>query len=102
MAVVSALDLQDQIAPGGGTREMDRIERGLTARVVEAPLGKAEPPLELLGDGNRVLRWSGEVSAPLDLGLHGGDDRGVGVSHAHRAEAVVEVDVLVAVHVPNA
>jgi hypothetical protein len=99
--VVRALDLEDHIAARGAARHVDRVHRRLGAGVGEAPLRQAEAPGELLGDHDRPLGGRGEVRALLDAALDGVDDYGVRVADAHDAEAVVEVDVLVAVHVPD-
>ena len=101
VAVVGALDLQHQVAAGGGAREVDGVHRGLGAGVGEAPLRQAEAAHELLGDDDRALGGRGEVRAAPGALAHRGHDGRVGVAHAHHAEAVVEVDVLVAVDVPH-
>ena len=81
---------------------MDGVHGRLGAGVREAPLGQPEAPPQLLGDDDRALGRGGEVRAARRAGRDRGDDRRVGVADAHDAEAVVEVDVLVAVHVPHA
>jgi hypothetical protein len=101
VAVVGALDLEHHVAPGGGAREVDGVHRRLGAGVGEAPLRQAEAALELLGHHDRALGRGGEVRPAPGALAHGGDDGRVGVAHAHHAEAVVEVDVLGAVHVPH-
>src|SRR5919108_696721 len=57
---------------------------------------------QLLADCDRALGGGSEVGAAVHLRLHGGGDGRVRVADAHDAEAVVEVDVLVAVDVPHA
>jgi hypothetical protein len=52
-------------------------------------------------DRDRALGRRGEVGALVHARLDGGGDRRVGVADAHDAEAVVEVEVLVAVDVPD-
>src|SRR5256712_11764412 len=73
----------------------------LGAWVCEPPLGLAEAPRQLVGDDDSVLDGLREVGAALDLPLDGVDDLRVGVADHHDAEAVVKVDVFVAVHVPH-
>ena len=101
VAVVRAEDLDDRVAARGGARDADRIHRGLGARVRVPPLRQAPAALQLVGDDDRVLGRGGEVRAllhALDDGLR--DDR-VRMALDHRAEAVVEVDHLRAVDVPD-
>ena len=102
MAVVGALDLQDHVAAGRGARQVHGVHRRLGARVGEAPLRQAVAAHELLRDDDRALRRRGEVRADPGALAHGGGDLRVAVADAHHAEAVVEVDVLVAVDVPHA
>ena len=101
MAVVGALDLQQQVAARGAAGEVDAVERRLGAGVGEAPVREAEAVAQRLGDDDRALGGGGEVRALVHARLHGGGDGRVGVADAHDAEAVVEVDVLVAVDVPD-
>ena len=63
---------------------------------------QAEAAVQLLGDLHRLLGGGAEVGAERGALADRRDDRGVGVALDHRAEAVVEVDVLVAVDVPDA
>ena len=102
MAVVGALDLQDHVAAGDPAGEVDRVHRRLGAGVGEPPLRQAEAVGELLGDDDRAVGGGGEVGAEVDPRLDRVADRRVGVADGHDAEAVVEVDVLVAVDVPDA
>jgi hypothetical protein len=101
VAVVGALDLDDHVAARDAAGEVDRVHRRLGPGVREAPVREAPAAAQLLGHGDRPLGGSGEVRAGVHLRLHrGGDDR-VGMADAHDAEAVVEVQVLVAVDVPH-
>ena len=101
VAVVGALDLDDHVAPGEAAREVDGVHRRLGAGVGEAPVGEAPAAAQLLGDDDRALGRRREVRALVHLRLDGGGDDRVGVADAHDAEAVVEVEVLVAVDVPH-
>ncbi len=102
VAVVGPLDLEDHVATGGAPRQVDRGHGRLGAGVGEPPLGKAEAAAELLGDHDRAVGGGREVGAQVDPRLDGRAHRRVGVADAHHAEAVVEVDVLVSVDVPDA
>ena len=94
VAVVAALDLDDEVAPGDGPHQVDGVHRGLGARVAEAPQGQPEAPAELLGHDDGVLGRLGEVGAERHPALHRLDDRRVGVTDEHHAVAGVQVDVL--------
>ena len=63
MAVVSALDLDDQVAAGDRPRQMDRIHRRLGARVGEAPLGSPNRSRSMPRHLERVGRRLREVGA---------------------------------------
>ena len=102
VAVVGPLDLEDHVAIGGAASQMDRGHRRLGAGVGEPPLRKAEAAGELLGHHDRAVGGGGEVGAEVDPRLYRRAHGRVGVADAHDAEAVVEVDVLVPVHVPDA
>ena len=101
MAVVGAEDLDDRVAAGRGPGDPDRVHRRLGAGVDVAPLRQAPAAGELLADDDRILGRRGEVGAELDPLVHRPRDRGMGVPLHHRAEAVVEVEVLVAVDIPD-
>src|SRR5215470_16651781 len=99
MAVVTALDLDDQVAPGDRSHQVDSVHRRLCAGVREPPLRQAEPAGQLLGDGQRVAGRLGEVRAAGDLVLDRGHDCRVCVPGHGRAVAAVHVDVFIAVDV---
>ena len=101
VAVVGALDLHDHVAAGEAAREVDGVHRRLGAGVGEAPVGEAPAAAQLLRHHDRALGRRGEVRALVHLRLDRGGDRRVRVADAHHAEAVVEVEVLVAVDVPH-
>ena len=101
MAVVRAEDLEHDVAAGERARDPDRVHRRLRPRVRVPPRRQAEAPRELLGDDDRVLRRRREVRPQRDPLADGGNDRRVRVPLDHRAEAVVEVEVAVAVDVPD-
>ena len=101
VTVVRAEDLDDRVAARRGARDADRIHRGLGPRVRVPPLRQAPTALQLVGDDDGILGRGGEVRAllhALDDSLR--DDR-VGMALDHRAEAVVEVDHLRAINVPD-
>ncbi len=99
--VVRALDLHDQVTSGRGSHDAHDVERGLGAGVAEPPIGKPGSLGELFRDRQRVGGRLREVRAFGHPIAHGLDDLRVGVAHHHDAVAVVVVDVLVAVDVPD-
>ena len=101
MAVVGGLNLDQPVAAGEAASDAHGVERGLGPRVGEPPLGLVETALQLVCNHDHVLDRLREVGAALDLGLHGGDDLGMGVADDHDTKPVVEIDVLVAVDVPH-
>ena len=101
VAVVGAEDLHDRVALRVRAGDPDRVHRRLRAGVRVAPAREAPAARQLLADDDRVLGRRGEVRAERVALLDRGADRGVGVALDHRAEAVVEVVVLVAVDVPD-
>ena len=94
VAVVAALDLDDEVAAGGGAHEVHRVHRGLGARVAEPPERQAEPSRELLRDDDGVLGRLREVGAARDPLADRTHDRRVRVTHQRDAVAAVQVDVL--------
>ncbi len=99
VAVIAALDLDDQIAPGQRAGKMDRVHGRLGAGVGEAPQRKIEAPGQLAGDPDRVLGRLGEVRAAAHPVADRLDDRRMRMPGNGSAVAAVHVDVLVAVHV---
>src|SRR5262249_16486058 len=88
--------------PGERTRCSQRDVHGLGARVDEAePLDVRHVPLDLLRQLDRGLRWGNRARAPVELrayGLHDGRRR---MAEDVRAAPDQQVDVLVAVYVPE-
>ena len=102
MAVVAGFDLQDPLPSREPARDANRVKSRLGAGVGEAPLRLLESARQLARHHHTVLHGLREMRAAIYLlGDRVGDLR-VGVADQHDAEAVVEVDVLVAVDVPNA
>ena len=102
MAVVAGFDLQDPLPSREPARDANRVKSRLGAGVGEAPLRLLESARQLARHHHTVLHGLREMRAAIYLlGDRVGDLR-VGVADHHDAEAVVEVDVLVAVDVPNA
>jgi hypothetical protein len=101
VSVVAAFDLDQPPPPGDGAHQMDGGEGRFGPGVGEAPQREPEPPGQLLGHEDDVGHRLGEVSPLADTVADGRHDGRVGVTGDHHAEAVVEVDVLVAVDVPQ-
>src|SRR5690348_12221033 len=99
VAVVAALDLDDQVPAGDRPHQVDGVHGGFGAGVGETPAREAEPEGELVGHRDRVRRGLGEVGAVLDLVRDGLHDRRVGVASQGGAVAAVQVDVFVAVDI---
>src|SRR3954467_14753650 len=101
MTVVGAEDLDDGVAAGEGARNANGVHCRLGAGVDIAPLRQPEPSDQLFTDDDRVLNRRREVRPSRYLALHGLDDGRMGVALDHRSEAVVEIDHLIAVDVPD-
>ncbi len=99
MAVVAALDLDDQVATGDGAHQVHGVHRRLGAGVGEAPQRQVEPARQFGGHPDRVLGRLREVRAAAHPLGHRRDDRRVRVSGDRRAVPAVHVDVLGAVDV---
>ncbi len=99
MAVVAALDLDDEVATGDRAHQVHGVHRRLGAGVAEAPQREPEPAAEFGRDPDRVLGGLREVRAAPHPVRHRRDDRRVGVTGDRRAVAAVHVDVLGAVDV---
>ena len=97
MAVVGALDLEQDVAALDGPHQADGVHGGLGARVAEPPQRQAEALLQVLADDHGVLGRLGEVGAAADAIGDDLGDLGMRMADGHRAVAVVEVDVLVPV-----
>jgi len=74
---------------------------GLGATRGEAPLRLRETPRQLFGDGDVVDAGLREVRATAELLLDRSDDDRMRVADDHHAEAVVKVDVFVAVDIAH-
>jgi len=101
VAVVAAFELDDEVAAGGGAHQMDRIHRRFGPGVVEPPLGQPETLREKFRDRHDVGGRLGKVRALRDALLHGTHDGWVRVSDDVGPVTGVEVDVTIAVHVPD-
>ena len=100
--VIGAEHLYDVVMARDCACDPDRAHRRLRARVGEAPAREPEAPGQFLGHHDRVLGGRGEVSAAPEAFAHRCSDGRMGVALEHRAEAVVKVEVLVAVDIPDA
>ena len=99
VAVIAALDLDDQIASGQGAGKVDRVHGGLGAGVGEAPQRKVEATGQLTGYPDGVLGRLREVRAATHPVADRFDDRRMRMPGNGSAVAAVHVDVLVAVDV---
>ena len=101
VAVVRAFDLHDVVAAGRGAGDPDRVHRRLGPRVGEPHLLEPEAAAELLRERDRDLGGRGEVGAGARGAVDRLDDLRVGVADDHAPEAVVVVDPLPPVDVPD-
>jgi hypothetical protein len=101
MAVVAALDLDDQVPAGDRAHQVDGVHGGFGARVGEPPAREAEPAGQFGGHRDRVRGGLGEVGAVPGLVGYCFRDRRVSVPGQRGAVTAVQVDVLVAVDVPD-
>jgi len=102
MAVIAGLDLDQPVASGESPRQANGVERRFGAAVGEAPLRLLEAAGELRRHHGVIGHRLGEVGAARGALVDRLDDQGVRVPHHHHPEAVVKVDVFVAVDVPDA
>ena len=101
VAVVAALELDDLFAAGIAAGDADGVHRRFGARVGEAHQVAAEAALDLLGQDDAFLDREGVAGAVRDaLAQHVREER-VRVAGGEHAEGHVEVDVVVAVGVPD-
>src|SRR5439155_9103294 len=89
-------------AAGGRAHEPRGLQGGFGPRVAEAPEGEVEPVDQVLPHRVESLGGLGEVRPEARLPPDRLDDLRVRVAGDHGAVAEVEVDVLVAVDVPEA
>ena len=99
MAVVAALDLDDQVASRDRPYEVDGVHGRFGPGIDKAPEGKPPAVTELLGHDDGVLGRLGKVRPEPHAVAHRLDDGGVGVTGQPGAVATVHVDVLFPVHV---
>ena len=99
VAVIAALDLDDQIAPGQRPREVHGVHGGFGAGVGEPPQRQIEAAGQFARDPDGVLGRLGEMGSAPHPVAHRLDDRRMGMSGNRCAVAAVHVDVLVAVDV---
>ena len=101
VSVVAGFDLDQPVASREAPCQPNRVQRRFRAAVGEAPLRLFEATFQLLGH-HRVVRYGlREMRALRRLFIDRLDDQGVGVPDRHHAEAVMKVDVFVAVDVPD-
>ena len=101
VAVVAALELEDLLATGEAAGHPDRVHGRLGARVAEADEVDAEALLDLLGQRDAVLDREGVAGAIGHAALQRLGHQRVRMAGGQHAEGHVEVDVLVAVRVPD-
>ena len=81
VAVVAALDLDDQVAAGDRAHQVDGVHRRLGAGVGEPPQRQPEAARQLLGDRRSRPRSAGRSGCPARTRVaHRLDDRRVGVA----------------------
>ena len=99
MAVITTLDLDDLLAPGGGAGDAQRIHRRLGARVRKAPEREAVASGQQLGHFGIARAGRDEEGAVIELGRDGLAHRRVHVARKECPETHVVVDVSIAVDV---
>ena len=102
-AVVGAVGGQHLAAPGMGARGLQRVRGHVRAVDPEQrPVHAGDAGGQLLGQLHHLRAGRVEAEAPPHRGGGGGVDGAVAVAEQVAAEAAQEVDVLVAVDVPEA
>ncbi len=101
MPVIRPEDLHDGVAPGVGARDAHGVHGRFGAGVHIAPERQTEALGQRLADDDRVLDRGGEMRSLGDPFGNRLDDGRMRVPLHHRAEAVVVVDPLVAVDIPD-
>ena len=102
VAVIAALDLDDQIATGQGPREVHGIHGRLGAGVGEPPQRQIEPASQFARDPDGVLGGLSEMGSAPHPVAHRIDDRRMGMSGNRCAVSTVHVDIFIAVDVVDA
>ena len=101
VAVVAALELDDLFAAGIAARHADGVHRRFGAGVGEAHQVAVEAALDLFGQDDAVLDRERVARAVGDALLQHLGELGMRVAGGQHAEGHVEVDVVVAVRVPD-
>ena len=100
--MVAALEFEDLVPLAEGAGGAHRVEIGLRAGRYETHLlGARHGGDDLAGELDPPAVIGKERRSQGDPGLGGGGDLGVSVADQHRAGAEQEVDVLLAVLVPD-
>jgi hypothetical protein len=101
--MISAFELQDQRSAGVSTCEPEGRENDLGGAVVEAhEFGTGHEFLQTLGDVNLQFALSGPVSAKFGLFTDGFSHASRGVTVEKSTLADLEVDVFIAIDIPDA
>jgi hypothetical protein len=102
MAVVTALELDDHIAPGEAARQADRAHRSLGAGRHQAHHVHARHALhQQLGQFDLSLGWRAEGKALGRRLLHGSHRVGIGMTEDQRSPGTDVVEVGLAVGIPD-
>jgi hypothetical protein len=102
MPVVAPLELHQQVASRGAAREADRAHRRLgPARDEPHPLDARHRVDHTFGEGHLQLGGGPEGRSEVGRALRRRDDLGPGVAEQQGAPGLHEVDVAVAVGVPD-
>ncbi len=99
VAVVAALDLDDQVFSGDRPHQVHRVHRGFGAGVAEPPQRQTEAAGELLGDHDGILGGLREVRAEPHSTLDRIDDGRMGMADDHHAIAGMQIHILHAIDV---
>ena len=100
-AVIAAFHLDDAIAAGSGASQADGVHGAFRAAIAETNHLDGKALADFLGEFPFEIMRHAEHGAGAEFRLHRLDHRGMAMSGHQRAEAKIEVEILVAVDIVN-